>query len=90
MKFIFIVNFLIGGVTDDDLLTILAIVQMDGIVGREGGWNVARDWRDALSGGDQQKIAWARLFYHRPKVSSANVRNFLIYLTFRHAVRDSR
>ena len=58
----------LGGMTDSDLLETLAIVQMDHIVEREGGWGVARDWRDALSGGDQQKIAWARLFYHRPKV----------------------
>lgn len=57
-----------GGFTDDDLLSILTIVQMDGTVERVGGWNAARDWRDSLSGGDQQKIAWARLFYHRPKV----------------------
>jgi len=54
-------------VADDDLLSILAVVEMDHIVEREGGWDVARDWRDALSGGDKQKIAWARLFYHRPK-----------------------
>ncbi|KAI5123755.1 hypothetical protein M0805_000346 [Coniferiporia weirii] len=54
-------------IADDDLLSILAVVQMDHIVEREGGWDVARDWRDALSGGDQQKIAWARLFYHKPK-----------------------
>ena len=58
-----------GNVTDDDLLAILSVVQMDQVVEREGGWDAARDWRDALSGGDQQKIAWARLFYHRPKVS---------------------
>ena len=58
-----------GHVTDDDLLAILSVVQMDQVVEREGGWDAARDWRDALSGGDQQKIAWARLFYHRPKVS---------------------
>lgn len=57
-----------GNITDDDLLAILAVVQMDQIVEREGGWDAGRDWRDALSGGDQQKIAWARLFYHRPKV----------------------
>ncbi|KAF8528026.1 ABC transporter transmembrane region 2-domain-containing protein [Hysterangium stoloniferum] len=55
------------GVADEDLLSILAIVEMDHIVEREGGWDVARDWRDALSGGDKQKIAWARLFYHNPK-----------------------
>jgi len=53
--------------SDTDLLAILSIVQMDHIVEREGGWDAARDWRDALSGGDQQKIAWARLFYHTPK-----------------------
>lgn len=55
------------GVTDDDLLRILAKVQMESIIEREGGWNAAREWRESLSGGDQQKIAWARLFYHRPK-----------------------
>lgn len=57
-----------GGITDDDLLEILAVVQMEHIVEREGGWDAAREWREALSGGDQQKIAWARLFYHKPKV----------------------
>ncbi|KAI0032482.1 ABC transporter transmembrane region 2-domain-containing protein [Vararia minispora EC-137] len=55
------------GVTDADLLHILAFVQMEGVIEREGGWDAAREWRDALSGGDKQKIAWARLFYHRPK-----------------------
>jgi len=40
---------------------------MGHIVEREGGWDAAREWRESLSGGDQQKIAWARLFYHRPK-----------------------
>jgi ATP-binding cassette subfamily D (ALD) long-chain fatty acid import protein len=55
------------GVTDSDLLSVLAAVQMDNVVEREGGWDAAREWRDALSGGDKQKIAWARLFYHRPK-----------------------
>ena len=58
-----------GGITDSDLFEILSIVQMDHIVDREGGWNAARDWGDNLSGGDQQKIAWARLFYHSPRVS---------------------
>ena len=59
-----------GGVRDADLLEILAMVQMEGVVEREGGWDAAREWREALSGGDQQKIAWARLFYHAPKVGA--------------------
>lgn len=67
--------FIIGGCTDEDLLAILSVVEMDHIVEREGGWDFSRDWRDALSGGDKQKIAWARLFYHNPKV-----RHYLIIL----------
>jgi ABC-type uncharacterized transport system fused permease/ATPase subunit len=71
---ILILRHVLGGVTDADLLAVLERVQMGSIVEREGGWNVAHEWRDALSGGDKQKIAWARLFYHRPKV-------ILTYLT---------
>lgn len=59
----------LGGISDTNLLAILAVVGMDSVVEREGGWDVTREWREALSGGDQQKIAWARLFYHKPKVS---------------------
>jgi len=55
------------GITDDDLLQILSLVQMDNVVEREGGWDAVREWRDSLSGGDKQKMAWARLFYHHPK-----------------------
>ncbi|KAF9458333.1 ABC transporter transmembrane region 2-domain-containing protein [Collybia nuda] len=55
------------GTTDEDLFRILSIVEMEIIVEREGGWDISREWRDALSGGDKQKIAWARLFYHNPK-----------------------
>jgi len=55
------------GITDSDLLDILAVVHMENIVEREGGWDASREWRESLSGGDQQKIAWARLFYHQPK-----------------------
>ncbi|KAG6844334.1 hypothetical protein H0H87_007692 [Tephrocybe sp. NHM501043] len=47
------------GVTDKDLLNILAVVGMESVVSREGGWDITREWRDALSGGDKQKIAWA-------------------------------
>lgn len=79
----------LGGITDDDLLAILSIVQMDQVVEREGGWEAARDWRETLSGGDQQKIAWARLFYHRPKVSSNTLKMRHSILNFVCAVRCS-
>lgn len=55
------------GKTDQDLLKVMAVVQIDKMVEREGGWDVQREWRDALSGGDKQRIAMARLFYHSPR-----------------------
>lgn len=55
---------------------------MDGIVEREGGWGATREWRETLSGGDQQKIAWARLFYHRPKVTPYTNQGFDVLLMF--------
>ncbi|KAJ3276771.1 hypothetical protein HDV01_002825 [Terramyces sp. JEL0728] len=55
------------GVTDQQLIDILAIVNISGIVEREGGFDVEKDWKDVLAGGDKQRIAMARLFYHKPK-----------------------
>lgn len=54
-------------VSDNDLLDILEIVEINHIVDRPGGWDAEEEWRDMLSGGLQQRVAMARLFYHRPK-----------------------
>lgn len=55
------------GVTDADLYRILSVVEIEHIVERQGGWDAEAEWTDVLSGGLQQRVAMARLFYHAPK-----------------------
>ena len=55
------------GVTDNDLLQILKTVEIEHILDRDDGWDAEEEWRDVLSGGLQQRVAMARLFYHAPK-----------------------
>ncbi|KAH6721739.1 ATP-binding cassette sub-family D protein-like protein member 1 [Leptodontidium sp. 2 PMI_412] len=56
------------GITDADLLSILRILDLDHLVDSfPNGWDAEAEWRDVLSGGLQQRVAMARLFYNRPK-----------------------
>lgn len=56
-----------SGVNDGDLLNHLKSVELDYLVEREGGFDAVNDWNDVLSGGEKQRIAMARLFYHKPE-----------------------
>ena len=56
------------GVTDEELLDILRILSLEHLVDLyPEGWDAEAEWRDVLSGGLQQRVAMARLFYHRPR-----------------------
>lgn len=53
--------------TDADLLKILSTLEIDSVVSRFGDLDAVDEWRDVFSVGLQQRIAMARLFYHRPR-----------------------
>lgn len=56
------------GKTDADLFKYLDIVQLRLLVQqREKGLDSIEDWIDVLSGGEKQRVAMARLFYHHPQ-----------------------
>ena len=55
------------GVTDADLLKYFESVDIAHIVDRPKGWDAEDEWPSVLSIGLQQRVAMARLFYHKPK-----------------------
>jgi ABC-type uncharacterized transport system fused permease/ATPase subunit len=56
-----------SGCTDDDLYKLLQIVDLKNITDRYTFDTDDKDWNDVLSGGEKQRIAMARLYYHKPK-----------------------
>jgi ABC-type uncharacterized transport system fused permease/ATPase subunit len=50
-----------------ELDAIVGVVRLTYLVAREGGWSAIREWGEALSLGEQQRLGMARLFFHRPR-----------------------
>ena len=59
------------GVADADLEKILALLGLEELLASQqesgAGWDAVAEWREVLSVGWQQRLAMARLLYHRPK-----------------------
>ncbi len=56
-----------AGRCDSELDRVLAEVRLGYLPEREGGWDCRKEWKDVLSGGEKQRMAMARLFYHEPR-----------------------
>lgn len=56
-----------AGVTDAALQKILDDAHLGYLPGREGGWDTRKEWKDVLSGGEKQRMALARIYYHEPR-----------------------
>ena len=56
-----------NGRTDNEIKEILANTRLTEIWKREpAGLDAINDWNDVLSGGEKQRLAMSRLFYHTP------------------------
>ncbi len=55
------------GVSDDDLMRLLEVVDPARSITKEWKFDDVRDWFNAFSGGQKQRVAMARVFYHRPR-----------------------
>ncbi|EED16812.1 peroxisomal ABC transporter (PXA1), putative [Talaromyces stipitatus ATCC 10500] len=56
-----------NGRTDAELGKILEEVHLGYLPSREGGLDCRKEWKDVLSGGEKQRMAFARLLYHEPR-----------------------
>ncbi|KAF6263148.1 ABC transporter transmembrane region 2-domain-containing protein [Scenedesmus sp. NREL 46B-D3] len=51
---------------DAELEECLAAVELDYLLARGQGWDSVQSWQETLSGGEKQRLAMARLLFHKP------------------------
>ncbi|OJK00987.1 hypothetical protein ASPACDRAFT_117628 [Aspergillus aculeatus ATCC 16872] len=56
-----------AGVSDAMLQKVLDDAHLGYLPSREGGWDSRKEWKDVLSGGEKQRMAMARIYYHEPR-----------------------
>ncbi|KXJ91393.1 ABC transporter transmembrane region 2-domain-containing protein [Microdochium bolleyi] len=52
---------------EHDLQEALDAAKLGYLPDREGGWDTRKEWKDVLSGGEKQRVGFARLLYHEPQ-----------------------
>ncbi|KAI0178757.1 ABC transporter transmembrane region 2-domain-containing protein [Hypoxylon sp. FL1284] len=53
--------------SEDELKRVLDAAKLGYLPDREGGWDTRKEWKDVLSGGEKQRVGFARLLYHEPQ-----------------------
>ena len=56
-----------GEISEEQMRSVLKTVKLEDLAERVGGFDVEMDWADILSLGEQQRLAFARLFVNRPQ-----------------------
>lgn len=54
------------GRTDEELMEILRMVKLEYLPSREGGWETKKQWKDVFSGGEKQRVMFARVLFKQP------------------------
>jgi ABC-type uncharacterized transport system fused permease/ATPase subunit len=61
-------EFIRNGGKDEELEKLMEMVTASKVLKRQpNGLNTVRVWQDILSGGEKQRVAMARLYFHKPK-----------------------